>query len=63
MPISLNIKLLGIGGWKVGQCFKLDSSIIPSQYKEWGFLIVKADQEIGTDNKWVTTIAGKMFKL
>ena len=63
MPISLNIKLLGIGGWKVGQCFKLNSSIIPSQYKEWGFLIVKADQEIGTDNKWVTTIAGKMFKL
>jgi hypothetical protein len=67
IPITLEIKVDGISGLKIGQIFRLgdlnnSSNILPSVYDLYGFIITGVDSLI-ENNKWFTTIRGLTFRL
>lgn len=67
IPITLELKIDGISGLKIGQIFKLGdlenrSNILPSVYDFYGFIITGIDSSI-ENNKWFTTIRGLTFRL
>lgn len=63
VPVELSIKLLGIGGFKVGTTFKIEKGILPSKYNRFGYIITGVEQEIGSDNKWYTHIKTQFYAI
>lgn len=63
VPVELSLKMLGLGGFKVGTTFKLQKGILPAKYDEFGYIITGVEHEIGTDNKWYTNINTQFFVL
>lgn len=64
LPLELSITLNGISGLTVGEVFKLkkNSSVLPKNYEEFGYIITALDSQI-QNNKWVTTIKANLFRL
>ena len=63
VPVELSIKLLGITGFKVGLSFKIRKGILPSKYDDFGYIITGLENEIGTDNRWYTTIKTQFYNI
>lgn len=61
VPVELSLKMLGLGGFKVGTTFRINKGILPAKYNEFGYIITGVEQEIGTDNKWYTSIKTQFF--
>ena len=66
IPLSLQLKMLGIGGLKVGQVFHLPEEILPSSYRgeagkgpKIGFMIFDPSHTI-QNNRWVTDLRCSM---
>ena len=63
IPVELTIKMLGITGFKVGLSFKIPKGILPKKYDEYGYIITGLENEIGSDNKWYTTIKTQFYSV
>jgi hypothetical protein len=63
VPVELSLKMLGLGGFKVGTTFKLQKGILPAKYDEFGYIITGVEHEIASDNKWYTNINTQFFVL
>ena len=61
IPVELTIKMLGITGFKVGLSFKIPPGILPRKYDDYGYIITGLENEIGTDNRWYTTIKTQFY--
>ena len=57
IPISLEVKMDGISGITIGEIFRINASILPSEYrdKEVGFIVTGINQEI-VRSDWHTTL-------
>jgi len=67
IPVELSFTLHGIGGFRIGETFKLSESaskILPKVYSAGsiGFIITRADHSIG-DTGWKTEIGALMYNL
>ena len=63
IPVELSIKMLGITGFKVGLSFKIPKGILPKKYDDYGYIITGLENEIGSDNKWYTTIKTQFYSV
>lgn len=63
VPVELTIKMLGITGFKVGLSFKIKPGILPSKYDDFAYIITGLENDIGTDNKWYTTIKTQFYNV
>lgn len=67
IPVELSFTLHGIGGFRIGETFKLSDTtmkILPRAYSSGniGFIITKVDHSIGVDG-WKTEIGALMYNL
>ena len=67
IPIEIKVTLDGISGLKIGQIFRIGSptkpsTILPSIYNDYGFVITGLDSTV-ENSKWFTTIRGLTFRL
>ena len=67
IPVELAFTLLGIGGFRIGETFKLSSAsskVLPKVYSEGsiGFIITKVDHSID-ESGWKTEIGALMYNL
>jgi len=63
VPVELSIKMLGITGFKVGLAFKIKEGLLPEKYNKYGYIITGLENEIGTDNRWYTTIKTQFYNI
>lgn len=58
IPISLEVKMDGISGITIGEIFRVNASVLPSEYrdKEVGFIVTGINQEI-IRSDWHTTLS------
>jgi len=61
VPVELSFKMQGISGIKIASTFQINRQVLPSKYHKYAFIVTKVDHEIGTDNKWYTTITANFY--
>lgn len=62
LPIEVSLTTEGIGGLKIGQSFKIDSTLLPENYKNYGLIITGLDHVI-EESKWKTNIRAQTYIL
>jgi len=64
VPLSLEIKMDGIGGVVIGQIFTIQDDVLPAEYsdKKIGFIVTRISQEI-TRPDWTTTLTAQFCLL
>ena len=62
VPVELSFKLDGLGGFKVGECFKIAEGILPSKYNDkFGYIVTGLEHSIGSNNRWETSIRTQFY--
>lgn len=64
VPVELSFKLDGIGGFIVGQAFKIGAGLLPSKYQDrFGYIITGLEHIIGGDNRWETSVTTQFYSI
>ena len=64
IPVELSFKLDGIGGFIIGQTFKIAPGILPSHYEgKFGFTVTGLEHSIDSNNRWETTVKSLFYVL
>ena len=50
VPVTLQLRLLGISGIKIASTFKINNQVLPSKYHKYAFIVTGVDHHISTDN-------------
>lgn len=62
VPVELSFKTDGIGGFKIGESFKIAPGILPSKYQDkFGYIITGLEHVLGVDNRWETSITTQFY--
>lgn len=62
VPVELSFKTDGIGGFIIGQVFKVSAGILPSKYQDkFGYLITGLEHSIDTSNRWETSVTTQFY--
>ena len=62
VPVELSFKTDGIGGFIIGQVFKVSAGILPSKYQDkFGYLITGLEHSIDTTNRWETSVTTQFY--
>ena len=62
VPVELSFKIDGIGGFIIGQAFKIGAGILPSKYQDkFGYLITGIEHAIDSTNKWETSVTTQFY--
>lgn len=62
VPVELSFKLDGIGGFKIGETFKIAPGILPAKYQDkFGYIITGLEHTLGTNNRWETSITTQFY--
>jgi hypothetical protein len=62
VPVELTFKTDGIGGFKIGEAFRIASGILPSKYQDkFGYIITGLEHSIGTNQRWETSVTTQFF--
>jgi len=62
IPVELSIKMVGLGGFKIGSAFKVSKGVLPAKYDNFCYLITGIDHEI-SDNKWYTSLKTQFYPI
>ena len=64
IPVELSFTLDGIGGFIIGQAFKIAPGLLPSHYQsKFGFIVNGIEHSIDAKNRWETTIKALFYVL
>ena len=64
VPVELSLKLDGIGGFIIGQVFRIAAGILPSKYQDkFGYLITGLEHTIDSTNSWETSITTQFYSI
>lgn len=64
VPVELSFKTDGIGGFKIGETFKIAPGILPSDYQDkFGYIITGLEHEIGDGNRWETSVTTQFYSI
>ena len=61
VPVELSMTMMGIGGFKVGSSFNIKKGVLPSKYDAYSYIITGMEHNIGTDNKWTTSLKTQFY--
>jgi putative chitinase len=62
VPVELSFKTDGIGGFIIGQAFKIAGGVLPSKYQDkFGYLITGLEHSVGTNNRWETSVTTQFY--
>ena len=62
VPVELSFKTDGIGGFIIGQAFRIKPGILPSKYQDkFGYLITGLEHSVGTNNRWETSVTTQFY--
>ena len=62
VPVELSFKTDGIGGFIIGQAFRIKQGILPSKYQDkFGYLITGLEHSVGTNNRWETSVTTQFY--
>ncbi len=63
IPVELSFSMMGTGGLKIGQAFRIEPGLLPQEYSErFGFLITGLSHSL-TNNKWITNIKTQFYSM
>ena len=60
IPLELTFTIDGVSGIKIFNSFKIKDTIVPSHYKNYGFIIKGIEHTI-TPNRWETTVMAQTY--
>lgn len=64
VPVELSFKTDGIGGFIIGQAFKIGAGILPSKYQDrFGYIITGLEHIIDSKNRWETSITTQFYSI
>lgn len=64
VPVELSFKLDGIGGFIIGQAFKIGAGLLPSKYQDrFGYIITGLEHSIGGGNRWETSVTTQFYSI
>jgi putative chitinase len=64
VPVELSFKLDGIGGFIIGQAFKVGAGILPSKYQDrFGYIVTGIEHGIDSKNRWETSIGTQFYPI
>jgi len=64
VPVELSFKTDGIGGFIIGQAFKVGAGILPDKYQErFGYVINSVEHSIDSKNRWETSIGTQFYPI
>lgn len=64
VPVELSFKTDGIGGFIIGQAFKIGAGILPTKYQErFGYIITSVEHSIDSKNRWETSIGTQFYPI
>ena len=52
VPVELSLKMLGIGGFKIGQSFGINKGILPTKYNDYSYIITGLEHTYGNGLWW-----------
>jgi len=62
VPVELSFKTDGIGGFIIGQAFKVGAGILPSKYQDrFGYIITGLEHSIDSKNRWETSVTTQFY--
>jgi len=62
VPVELSFKTDGIGGFIIGQAFKVGAGILPSKYQDrFGYIITGLEHSIDSKNQWETSVTTQFY--
>lgn len=64
VPVELSFKTDGIGGFIIGQGFKIGAGILPDKYQErFGYIVNNIEHSIDSSNRWETSIGTQFYPI
>jgi len=64
VPVELSFKTDGIGGFIIGQAFKVGAGILPSKYQDrFGYIITGIEHGIDSKNRWETSVTTQFYSI
>lgn len=64
VPVELSFKLDGIGGFKIGETFRIGPGILPSEYQDkFGYVITGMEHSLDSKNRWETSVTAQYYLL
>ena len=64
VPVELSFKTDGIGGFKIGESFKIASGILPREYQDkFGYIITGLEHSIDSKGRWETSVTTQFYLL
>lgn len=64
VPVELSFKTDGIGGFIIGQAFKIGAGILPRKYQDkFGYIITGVEHAIDSKNRWETSVRTQFYPI
>ena len=64
VPVELSFKTDGIGGFIIGQAFKVGAGILPSKYQDrFGYIVTGIEHGIDSKNRWETSVTTQFYPI
>jgi len=64
VPVELSFKTDGIGGFIIGQAFKVGAGVLPSKYQDrFGYIITGLEHSIDSKNQWETSVTTQFYSI
>ena len=62
IPVQLNFTMKGFSGFKIGQSFKVQDSLLLPKYKTYCYIVTSLEHKVEA-NEWVTSVGAQFFDL
>jgi len=62
IPVQLSFTIKGFSGFKIGQSFKIQDSLLLSKYKSYCYIITSLEHKVEA-NEWVTSLGAQFFEV
>ena len=64
VPIELSFTTDGVGGFIIGQAFRVSQGVLPRVYQDkFGYIITGLEHSIDTKNRWETSVTTQFYNL
>lgn len=62
IPVNLDFTIKGFSGFKIGQSFKIQDSLLLPKYKRYSYIVTGLEHKV-ENNEWVSNIKAQFFDL
>ena len=62
IPVQLSFTIKGFSGFKIGQSFRIQNSLLLPKYSRYCYIITSLEHKVEA-NEWVTTLGAQFFEI